>query len=200
MNRKSIENIRIAIIAIRSQTLRSSLTALIIAIGITALVGILTSIDALKSSINDKFSSLGANSFSITNKSNQRKRVRGKQSAPSSNIDYAQAVAFRNKFDFPATVSVSCVTNSAALVKYENNESNPNISIVGIDISYLQLNGLDLKKGRNISINESNSGGQVVIIGSEIATEIFKHINPIDKFMLVGNIKFRVIGVLEEKG
>ena len=46
--------------------LRATLTLLIIAVGITALVGILTAIDALLFTMNDNFSRLGANSFSIS--------------------------------------------------------------------------------------------------------------------------------------
>jgi putative ABC transport system permease protein len=62
------ENIRISLRAIKSQLLRTTLTALIISFGIMALVGILTAIDAIKSSINSNFTSLGANTFTIRNR------------------------------------------------------------------------------------------------------------------------------------
>ncbi|MGB4535933.1 MAG: ABC transporter permease, partial [Tenuifilaceae bacterium] len=59
------DNVRISFGAIRSNVLRTSLTILIIAVGIMALVGILTAIDSIKSSINDEFTMMGANTFSI---------------------------------------------------------------------------------------------------------------------------------------
>lgn len=200
MNRASIENIRIAFVAIKSQKLRSILTAFIIAIGITALVGILTAIDALKYSISQQFSSMGASGFTITNTDNRNKRKNGKKTAPTRDIDYIQAVAFKSKFDFPATVSISTVANNGTVVSYKDVESNPNISVMGIDNTYLAIKGLDIDQGRNISLNEVNSGDMVVVIGSEIADEIFEDTPAIGRFMEIGNIKFRVIGTLKEKG
>ncbi|MCD6598249.1 MAG: ABC transporter permease, partial [Bacteroidales bacterium] len=58
-----IENIRIAFNAIRSSKLRTVLTIFIIAIGIMALVGILTAIESIKASITDQFTLMGANTF-----------------------------------------------------------------------------------------------------------------------------------------
>ena len=200
MNRANIENIRVAFVSIKSQVLRSILTALIIAIGITALVGILTAIDALKSSINNQFSTMGANSFSITNKRESNKRRAGKKAAATVNIDYAQASEFKSKFEFPATVSISCRPRGAAVVKYKKKESKPNIPIFGVDENYLVTNGFTLQDGRNFSGSEFNSGAHITIIGSEIADEIFENTNPVGKILLVGNIKFKVIGVLEKKG
>src|SRR5690606_41247547 len=62
------ENVKLSLQAISSNKLRTFLTALIIAIGITALVGILTSIDAIRSSLTDSFSAMGSNSFNIRNR------------------------------------------------------------------------------------------------------------------------------------
>ncbi|UTW67205.1 ABC transporter permease [bacterium SCSIO 12643] len=200
MNRANIENIRIAFVSIKSQVLRSILTALIIAIGITALVGILTAIDALKSSINDQFSTMGANSFSITNKKESNKRRGGKKTTATENINYQQAAEFKNKFDFPGTVSISCRPRGAAVVKYKKKESKPNIPIFGTDENYISTNGFTLEKGRNFTPNEYTSGAHIAIIGNEIASEIFDGVNPVGKIMLIGNIKFKVIGVLEKKG
>jgi putative ABC transport system permease protein len=63
-----IENIREALRSIKGNMLRTVLTALIIAIGITSLVGILTAIDGIQSSVDNSFSGLGANSFDIRNR------------------------------------------------------------------------------------------------------------------------------------
>ena len=62
------ENIKIAIQAIQHNLLRSILTILIIAIGIMALVGILTAIESIKGSITENFTSMGANTFTIRNR------------------------------------------------------------------------------------------------------------------------------------
>ena len=62
------ENVKVALQSVKSNKLRTFLTAIIIAIGLTALVGILTSIDAIEGSLNNTFSSMGANSFTIRNR------------------------------------------------------------------------------------------------------------------------------------
>ncbi len=59
------ENISIAFNSIKSQLLRTILTVLIIAIGITALVGILSAVTALENTISSDFASMGANTFNI---------------------------------------------------------------------------------------------------------------------------------------
>ena len=59
------ENVRIALFSIKSQLLRTILTVLIIAIGITALVGILSAVSALENTISSDFASMGANTFNL---------------------------------------------------------------------------------------------------------------------------------------
>ena len=67
MNSQLIENIRIALKSIKGHLLRTSITVSIIAIGIAALVGILTAIDSIDYALNDNFSMMGANTFTIQN-------------------------------------------------------------------------------------------------------------------------------------
>ena len=87
------ENIKLAFVSIKANMLRTVLTALIIAIGIMALVGIMTSIDGMNSSIKNKFASMGANSFSIRNRGASGIRIGNAGSRPKSyeNIRYEQA-------------------------------------------------------------------------------------------------------------
>ena len=69
------ENVKIALGSIRAQLLRTILTVVIIAIGITALVGILTVVTAIEYNLNSSFASMGSNTFNI----NQYNIVTGKQ-------------------------------------------------------------------------------------------------------------------------
>ncbi len=101
-----IENIREGLRSIAGNRLRTVLTALIIAIGITSLVGILTAIDGLQQSVDDSFAGLGANTFSIIARqevSRRSGRIR-KQDKP---ISYAEANAFKQRFPLGATIAVS---------------------------------------------------------------------------------------------
>jgi len=85
-------------------------------------------------------------------------------------------------------------------MRYESNKTNPNVSVFGGDINYLAVSGYELESGRNFSNHEIQSGTPLVIIGKEIATSLFRKTEPIGKVVSIGSHKYKVIGVLKEKG
>lgn len=196
-----VENIKVAFQSIRSQLLRTILTALIIGIGIMALVGILTAIEAIKGSINDNFQSMGSNSFTIQNRG-MRIRVgnKGKRPKKFKAIEYHQAMRFVEDFDFPGLVSVSTLASRASTIKFQDNKTNPNVLIMGGNENYLNTGGFTIEKGRNFSGQEIKNGDNVVIIGKDVQNKLFPSIDPIDRVISVGNNKYRIIGTLKEKG
>ena len=114
------ENIRVALGSIKGQLLRTVLTSLIIAIGIMALVGILTAIDAIKSSINSNFSSMGANTFTIRNSGlGIRLGKGGKRPKRFERITYQEALAFTKAFQFPGTTAISTLATQVAVAKFK---------------------------------------------------------------------------------
>lgn len=121
------ENIKISLNAIRTNTLRSILTIFIIALGIMALVGILTAIDSIKGSISSEFSSMGANTFSIGSRG-MRVQVAGKRYRSKNHpyINMRQAKEFKERFEFPAVVSISVFASSTSTVKQKSKKTNPN--------------------------------------------------------------------------
>ncbi len=196
------ENIRIAFQSITGNLIRSILTILIIAIGITALVGILTAIDSIKNSITSEFTRLGANTFSIQSRSMHvqigNKRYRTKNY---SYISYFQAREFRERYTFPAVVSITVFATQTATVKYESKKSNPNISVRGIDENFLQTAGYEVESGRGLTFQESFEGNNVALVGSALITKLFaKDVDPLGKFISVGSGKYQIVGVLKNKG
>lgn len=195
------ENIKIAIQAIRHNLLRSILTILIIAIGIMALVGILTAIESIKGSISENFTSMGANTFTIKNYGmNIRVGKGGEKPKVYPPINYRSAEDFKAEYDFPAKVSISSWVAGAATVKHESYKSDPNIRVWGTDENYLFTSGYELSEGRNFSLDEINFGRNVAIIGKEIKEKVFPNTSPIGKTISGGNLKFKIVGVLKEKG
>jgi putative ABC transport system permease protein len=195
-----IENIKLAVTAIRSHLLRTILTILIIAFGITALVGILTAIESIKGSINSNFARLGANTFSIRNFS-MGLRHGGQRPDRYRNITYNEAIAFKQRFSFPASVSIYTRGTQMATVKYRSEKTNPNIALMGSDENYLLASGYELERGRNFSQTELQKGSYVAIAGSEIIKTLFKTgEEPLDQFVSIGPAKFKIIGLLREKG
>ena len=196
-----IENIREAFRSIASNTLRAVLTALIIAIGITALVGILTAIDGIQASADSSLSGLGANSFDITRKGLKLQRRRhGLTDVKYPDITFREAKSFREKFFWgSAKVSVSTDVAQAAEAKAGSKQTNPNCELIGADDNYLANNGYNLREGRNFSTNELRYGTFVAIIGGEVADKLFNQ-NPIGKMISVFGNHFMVIGIIEQTG
>lgn len=194
------ENINLAFRSVRTQVLRTSLTITIISFGITALVGILTSIDAIESKVTSDFSRLGANTFSLMSKSS-RGRHEGKTQKTYERIDYYQARSFKEDYNYPATTSISSQVSFNSTIKYKGNKTNPNIAVIGGDENYLQTTGYDLELGRNFSPNDISQGNNVAILGKDIITKIFNDSeDPVSKSIYIGAAKFTVIGILKSKG
>ncbi|MFP4525250.1 MAG: ABC transporter permease [Bacteroidales bacterium] len=193
------ENVKISLYSIRSNTLRTLLTIFIIAFGIMALVGILTATDSIKSSLSDQFTIMGANTFSITN----RKMITTGGEEPSNNppVKYSEAIQFTGEFDFPAKTSIRYNASGTATAKYGSIKTNPNISVTGTDENFLATSGYKLREGRNFSKSEIITNSHVAIIGGVLADELFKdESDRIGKVIRVGNGKYKVIGILEERG
>jgi putative ABC transport system permease protein len=196
------ENVRIALGSIRTQLLRTILTVLIIAIGITALVCILTVVAALENTLSSDFASMGSNTFNINQYefSNIRRRG-GEREIINPIISYPEAIAFKEKYRFPFTqTSLSFTAVANAEVKYENKKTDPQISVLGIDEHYIVNSGLETTKGRNFTGFDISNNTYSCILGSDFEKELFKDTNPIDKIISIRGAKFKVIGVLKEKG
>ena len=194
-----VENIKIALQSIRTNLLRTVLTIFIIAIGIAALVGIQTAIESIKSSISDNFTSMGANTFNIRNKSSSiRIGKKGTKPKRYASISYAEAIRFKN--EFPVTTSISSWASSTATITYQSKKSDPNINITGTDENYILTAGYKLAEGRNFTLDEVQQGKHMVIIGEEVKKSVFGTSKAIGKIISIGGNKFKVIGVLKAKG
>lgn len=188
---------------IRANMLRSVLTLLIIAFGIMALVGILTSIDAIAYSLSDNLSNLGANSFSIERKWNDVKsNRRGKQQKQAEPVTYNQSMEFKERFDFPAKVAVGCYGTGSATVKFGEEKTNPNVTFNGADENFMDVKGVEIALGRNFSKIEVESGAPVAVIGSDIVKSLFdgKDEKALDQIISVNAQRYRVVGVMATKG
>ena len=196
------ENIRIAFGSIKTQLLRTILTVLIIAIGITALVGILTVVTALENTISTNFASMGANTFNINQYENTvRNRGGNEREVINPIISYPEAVAFKNKYKYPFTeTSLSFTATTTAEVKYLDQKTDPEITIVGVDEHFISNSGLEINLGRSFNQFDIENNTYSCIVGSDFEKGLLKDINPIDKIISIRGARFKVIGVLKEKG
>lgn len=197
------EILKLAYQSVKANLLRSVLTLMIIAIGITALVGILTAIDSVVFSLSDNLSGLGANSYSIYPKGNSiRGNRRGVTQKRGEYISYEQAMIFKERFAEDSKVAVSADGLGNATVKYADKETNPNVSVKGIDDNYLAVQSYSIELGRDFSSSEQESGVNRAIIGKDIVKTLFRDNSEeaINKYITVNNNKYLVVGILKSKG
>ena len=196
------DNFRISFSSIKASKVRAILTICIIAFGIMALVGILTAIDAIKNTITEQFTRMGANSFMIESRG-MHVQIGGSHTRTKNHpyISYREASEFKEVFNFPGKVSISVTASGIATVKYKTEKTHPNIRVMGGDENYLSVSGLDLSKGRNFTAQDVEMKRNFVIIGSDIVSSIFKeNEDPINKVIAIGSGKYKVIGVLQTQG
>ncbi len=202
---------------VRANKLRTGITVSIIAFGIMALIGIITAIEAMNQSLYENFSILGANSFSIRFRernirfgggpgSDLKKEKKGAKKEKNSSlgrvITFEEARNFKERFSFPASVSISKFASGNATVLFEDVKTNPNVRVMGGDENYLLNSGYILEQGRDFNKLDIESGRNVVIIGSDLVRKLFKgkSVYALGKIIHVGANRYRVIGVMKERG
>lgn len=196
-----IENIREGLRSVKANLLRSVLTALIVAIGITSLVAVLTAIDGIQYSVNESLSSLGANSFDIYSKYNRGSAQDGVKEKVYSPLLLDEAQRFVKEFNYPSSISLSARLTILAEVKHGSEKTNPNVNVMGANEEYVAIKGLNIEQGRNFSTFEIQQGGRVAIIGNELSETLYgKDKDPVNTIVSFKGMQFKVIGKLKEKG
>jgi len=194
------ENISEGLRSIKANLLRSILTALIVAIGITSLVGILTAIDGIQASINESFSSLGVNSFEIRSKSQSHGQRGGISDKIYPDINFKEAKKFKELYDFPSNISVATYVTGIAEIKRLSKKTNPNVRVIGANENFMIIESLNIESGRNFSSIEIQYGSNVAIIGPDVVDVLFEdNEDPLNVLLSVLGTKFKIIGVLEER-
>lgn len=215
---KTRDSIALSYATIKSNRLRTAITVVIIALGIMALIAIITAVEAVNQSLTQSFSTMGANAFSIrfkernirfgggSNDGEAKKTKRNarvaKKSSEGKMITVEEARAFKERYSFPAKVGLALTGPGGIIVNTDSKKTNPDVRIIGGDENYLQLNGYDLADGRDFNEADVESGRSVCVIGNVIAQKLFGENTQraIDKIISVANNKYRVIGILKDKG
>lgn len=200
---------------VKSNRLRTGITVAIMALGIMALIGIITATDAMNGSLRESFSTMGANGFTISYKERFRfdddngnnekidRRKKQKKSNLDRPIQLREAEMFKDDFNYPAKVSISLSGPGGNEIKYKSKKTNPNINLRGGDENYLTVNGYKIQSGRDFNLIDVQSGRNVCVLGSTVAEKLFGAANPesaVEKIVSVGGLPYRVIGVLKSKG
>jgi len=201
---------------ISGNKLRSAITIVIIALGIFALILIITAIQAASNSLTQSFSTMGSNAFSIRYKERniqlgghrqgseaKKTSLKEKKSNLGRPISYDEAKDFQSRYDFPGSkVSIALRGPSAVVVNIGSRKTNPEVNVFGGDQNYLDLNGYNIAYGRNFSPGEIESGQNVCMLGEAVARKLFSEnmSRALDAVVHVDHIPYRVVAILEDKG
>lgn len=196
-----VENIRQGFSSLKSHRTRAIITASIIAIGISALVGILTSIDAMSSAITKTMSRFGAQSFSINNRLTVQRWGVPDDFKP---ISYDQSQKFEELYRGTGVIGKTINASFTSKVKYRNVETNPNIKIMGVDEDVIFTSSYELAAGRSFTKNDVFMSLPLVVLGSDVVVQIwgsaYKEGISVGKDISIDGKPYKVIGELKKKG
>ncbi len=188
---------KISVNAIRRNKFRAFLTMLGIIIGVASVISMLAIGQGSKQSIRDEMSEMGTNMiFIMPGDDRPPGGVRmSRDDLQSLELDDVDAISKA----CPAISAVSPVVSTSGQIVVGN--KNWPSSIYGVNNDYIGIKKYSIKSGRNFSQSEIDRYSKVCIIGQTIVENLFdEDENPIGQNLRFGNILFKVIGVLNEKG
>lgn len=193
------ENIDMALRAVRSNRLRSSLTIAIIALGITSLVGILTAVDSMDATLKDAYSRMGAGIINIRSLYSMPADIRRIRN--SREISRAQAERFTDYYRAPATVTIFTTVLSGTRAEAGQKRTNPTTDVIATDGNYMKYNMLELSSGRSLSAADVEGGRFYCVIGDNVARTLFEaQEDPVGQTVHISGRSYIIIGVAAPVG
>ena len=186
---------KIAINSLKVNKLRSALTSLGIIIGVSAVIIMLAIGTGASKQVQKNMESMGSNILTIRSASIKTGGVSmGMGSRPSLTLKDASAI----QKNIDGVDSVAPVSNETKQIMYGN--QNWSTTVYGTTPSYLYIKNYEVESGRSFTLEDVKNSAKVALIGSTVATELFGDVTPINKVIRVGNVPFKVLGVLKTKG
>jgi putative ABC transport system permease protein len=194
------ETVRIALTALRANKLRSGLTMLGVAIGVFSVIGVMTALSVIGSSIESGLSFLGSNLFQfakypvINTGGDPEIKFANRR-----NITLAQAYEYKRLMEGQAGAICLKVFDGGKPASYDRVKIQ-GLTLVGTNENFLIANSYTLGYGRNISAEDVELGRSVTVVGQRIEKKLFPNQSPIGKTIKINEKPYQIIGVLAEKG
>lgn len=176
--------------------LRTGLTLLAIAIGVTAVVMLTALGDAAKRYVVDQFASVGTNLVIVLPGKTETSGIMGSFGGTIRPITLEDAIALPHRAPLVRAV-VPMSLGSAAL---EYGPRSRDVYVLGTTATYLPMRRVTVAAGQFLPETDMRRGERVAVIGRTIQREVFRGENPLGKPVRIAGARFRVIGVLSPKG
>jgi putative ABC transport system permease protein len=192
---KLLVNTREAMRALRSNKLRSVLTTLGIIFGVSSVI-IMVAIGAgTQQRIQEDIRNLGTNTLQVHPGSVSSSGVRlGRGTRSTLTYDDARALAA----EVQSVVAAAPLARGRAHTVFGN--QNWSTNVWGVTDAFFTARDWGLSAGRAFDDDELEMGRKVAILGQTVAERLFRGADPLDQTIRVGQLSFRVIGVLASKG
>ena len=185
--------------SLRTNKLRSILTMLGVAIGVFSVIGVMTALSVIQSSIETGLSFLGSNIFQFAKYPNVSTRDPEEQYANRRNITLAEGTEFKRLMEGQAQAICLKVFSGGKSASYQRTKVQGK-TVVGTNEAFIIANAYSIAYGRNLSAEDVALGRSVTVVGSELQKKLFPNETPLGKTIKVNDKPYQIIGVLEEKG
>ncbi|MGB5077419.1 MAG: ABC transporter permease, partial [Sphingorhabdus sp.] len=187
-------NISIAMIALRTNLMRSILTTLGVMIGVFSVILAVAVGAGAQVSVNEQISSLGSNMAIIFPQPDN-------DGAPRRTVDRGRLTERDARAIQKLVPGVSGIAPQLrSSVQVVAGGRNANTSAVGITPEFGTVSNLNAESGRFISQADVRSASRVVVLGPSVATKIFGSFDPLGETVRINRVPFEVVGLLETKG
>jgi len=187
--------LKMAVVSLKINKMRSMLTSLGIIIGVSAVIIMLAVGSGASKKIASDMESMGSNLLIIRSASAKSGGVRmGMGTKPTLTMKDAQAIEDKAR----GILALAPYSAESKQITYGN--QNWSTSVAGTTMSYFMIRNYEMDSGRGFIQEDTKNGTKVAILGQTVATELFGDVDPIGKTIRIGNIPFRVIGLLKSKG
>jgi len=187
--------LRVALRALRRNTLRSLLTALGMIIGVAAVITMVSIGSGAKAQVEAQVASLGQNLITVMPGSSSSGGMRGGfGSSASLTPEDADAIA----------AEVANIDGLSAEVRDRNqvlaNGLNWNTNVNGVGPDYPYVRNWPMEAGAMFTEQDVKSLAKVCVIGKTVADQMFPNEDPVGQMLRIRNLPFRILGVLTPKG
>ncbi len=185
--------------SLKTNLLRTLLTILGIVVGIFSIIVIMTIITMLQDSIESGISFLSKNTFQV------QKYPAIRTGGPGSWAKYRNRKDITLEDFYKLQTLMTNVKYMGAdqgtggiVVKYNREQTNPNIYVTGITTGVMRTSSLKVESGREIRETDIQYSNDVCILGKDVVEKLFPNLDPVGKIVTVRGRPLQVIGVLEK--
>ena len=195
-----IENVRVALRAIRNNKLRATLTSLGIIIGVATVIAMMTVVGGINNIVVTEFSRMGANVFTLQKFPSIQISFDWRKYHLRKNLTMEDAAAIGRSCPSIDLVSPMVYRWRGETVRANRRKTDPSVGIAATTDNYLTVAGMTLDLGRNFTRREVDEGARVAILGYEVLDRLFPYGSPIGRELQIRGDHYRVIGVTERLG